>query len=84
MSVKVKLSHCPHCNYRVDGATHLKDAKLAPGPGDITMCISCGGWSVFDRRMRLRLPTSEEQLWIDNNPACTGMHTTWKEMINGC
>lgn len=39
-----------------------------PRPGDPTMCVYCGVWSIFDESLTLRRPTSQEQEQLLRDP----------------
>lgn len=48
-----KPDKCPHCEKKVDAATHLKDLKAAPRPGDLTVCIGCFKASRYDKNLKM-------------------------------
>lgn len=46
---------CPECGSKIDGSTPCgDDSELHPEPGDISMCLYCGVWLLFDAHL---LPT---------------------------
>lgn len=53
------VSTCPHCHIEMTGAMNVS-ADDAPSPGDATICLYCGGWSIFDDELRMRLPSEQE------------------------
>jgi hypothetical protein len=55
---RVKPSPCGHCGEMLDGASAGPGA--VPGPGDLTMCIKCGGFNRFDDEMLLAKVTDED------------------------
>ena len=55
-------SICPWCAKRNDGVSDTL-GTANPQAGDVTMCVSCGGWSIFEDHLTLRRPSEEE--WID-------------------
>ena len=57
-------SHCPYCGYELDGATSPRDQSMMPSPGDVSICIECGGICLFTADLRLRKPTLEEDSTI--------------------
>jgi hypothetical protein len=58
---------CPHCGHEVDRTFEAHgDAK--PSPGDTSLCIRCGGVSVFTSELGQRLPSETERLEIENDP----------------
>lgn len=62
-----KPSICPHCGYFFDSATHPKDGSLRPEPGDLSMCLSCGGMLTFTDDMALRAASDEEVESLDSD-----------------
>lgn len=57
-------SPCPYCGYVTDRSSNLShpddEQPRPPRPGDVGLCLSCGGVAVFDDDMRLREPTPVE------------------------
>jgi hypothetical protein len=63
------VTYCPHCGHRHDAATNL-EAPRAPGKGDVSICLECGGVALFDMDpVRLRMPTPAEQVELESNQA---------------
>lgn len=63
------VTYCPHCGHKHDAATNL-EAPRAPGKGDVSICLECGGVALFDvDPIRLRLPTPAEQIELESNQA---------------
>ena len=60
-------SKCPHCDYPNTGAMGI-DHDDKPSPGDASICIECGGISVFDQNLRLIKATSDQYNAIMQNP----------------
>ena len=58
---------CPNCAAVHDCCSEV-DGDGPPQPGDVTMCIGCGHWAVFDEAMVLQEPDelTAEQLMADN------------------
>jgi hypothetical protein len=52
-------SACPYCGAENNRATSLCGA--APLPGDVSICVSCQGVSVFSEVLLLRKPTEAER-----------------------
>lgn len=76
---------CPHCRYQPDTATEvtaLVEDKPSPmpEPGDVSLCIECAEWSVFNKDLRLRVPTDKELLDIGLNPDCRTLREAWARM----
>jgi hypothetical protein len=52
-SHEMPLAQCPRCFARLDRAGEIDDKDLQPGPGDITVCLHCGGIAMFTDDMTL-------------------------------
>lgn len=71
---------CPHCETEHSHATigYIKGEKReAPRENDLTICVSCGGWSVFNRQGQLRTPDRKEKIFIESDVNAQRMHTAW-------
>jgi hypothetical protein len=56
--VRVPQANCPHCGVAQDGASGLCTSQ--PQPGDVSICVECGGVSVYqDDMTREKWPCSE-------------------------
>lgn len=52
----LKPSICPLCGYTLDAATNADSGdKIAPKPGDVTVCFGCAGILEFTEDMGVRL-----------------------------
>ena len=85
---------CPHCDYHHDLVSHITPTKdgrkgvvgkgggAIPDKGDVTICIRCGNWCIFDftRHGGLRPPTAAERKHIETDPLCQKLLATWKEV----
>jgi hypothetical protein len=58
---------CSRCGYRMD-ATTSAFGEHKPKPGDVSLCMACGGVSVFTETLHMRAPTPEELDNINKNP----------------
>jgi len=80
--VMVPTALCPHCGYGFDRASVAEGEKKEPRPGDISMCISCGGFLVFTDDIRVR--KIEERDWqeLDAEAMATllNMSLAWEIM----
>jgi hypothetical protein len=56
---------CPGCGYRFDAHSQARDGDATPQPGDLTVCINCGGALVFGANLRVRPLTEAELSEID-------------------
>lgn len=52
---------CPRCGYNIDAATSLDGGDFHPAAGDLSVCIECGTWLVFDDELRPRELTKDER-----------------------
>lgn len=78
----VPKSPCPHCHIENNGALNVMHDE-GPTPGDATICLYCGGWSIFDDDLLMRLPTEDELAEIKAIPqagmAEAAVLERWKE-----
>ena len=50
---------CPYCGYKLNDATGVDDSSSVPRPGDISVCLDCGGVLLFDAKvMAIVIPDS--------------------------
>lgn len=71
---------CPRCYRQMIGATD-PFGEHVPHDGDLALCASCGGFSVFDfslRKNTLRRPTSKEALQIGRNANARRLRQRWQ------
>jgi hypothetical protein len=61
---EVPPSQCPRCFVRLDRANEVTSTTRGPEPGDITVCLHCGGIAMFDDDMRL-IQAPEEKVTIE-------------------
>lgn len=59
---------CLGCGSPIDGATNVGEKDSAPDPDDIIVCIYCGHIQAYDKGLKLRELTPEEQLYIAGDP----------------
>jgi hypothetical protein len=60
---------CPFCGHILDRVTAgPQNPGATPEPGDVTICIQCGGLLIMDERVRVRPPTREEQAQVMTDP----------------
>jgi hypothetical protein len=78
MKAIVKNTVCWNCGYIHDRVSHMFGDKR-PKDGDITLCIGCGEWSLFEAAAAggLRKPTDTEFQEIANNLDCTRLREAW-------
>jgi hypothetical protein len=58
-SIRTKPMPCPYCGTLNDAASD-PFGRATPQPGDTSMCIDCGEFSVFTDAMTLRALTAPE------------------------
>ncbi len=48
----VSATTCPYCGKFLDDATSIENQANRPKPNDLSVCISCGGYLVFDKLLK--------------------------------
>jgi len=51
---------CPHCGERLNMATAVSEEVL-PKDGDLTICVFCKGLMIFEKGLRLRKLSNDEE-----------------------
>ena len=79
---------CAFCGNEHDRTTAVTEAGTArtepyPVEGDVTLCIRCGEFSVFDSRVAggLRRPTPDEREQLDHNPHVQTVVQAWRATV---
>ena len=69
-SYRIKTTTCPHCGKHIDASTTGDETGRVrgPSPGDLSLCVYCVEFSVFDEEMRPRKMTAEEAANTEMNP----------------
>ena len=82
MTSVASIVKCPHCGYVADRAGEMHDDGSSPKDGDVSLCIGCGGFSIFEAALHdgLRKPTLEEKLDIAADPECFKLHWAWQRL----
>ena len=60
---------CRTCGKDNSAHTAAGAIPCVPHDGDVSLCLYCATWSVFEDGA-LRQPTPYEQAWIITNPDC--------------
>ena len=60
--VKTKLNYCPICNHKLDAATASDNSGVMPSPNDVTICINCTSYLVYDEDLNLHEMSMESLL----------------------
>lgn len=68
------LLECPFCFHEMDRSSGVNHDK-APTPGAATICIRCGGVSLFDEGLQLRAPTEDERRELLELPEVRAIQT---------
>jgi hypothetical protein len=72
------MAQCPYCGHKHELATGVTGEK-EPGDGDVSFCISCGRFSMFDstraENLRVLTPAENHEIRTDNN--CRRIYTAW-------
>lgn len=66
---------CPVCGHRLDAVVNLIDPVMAK-PGDYAICNYCGAVAKYDRLMRMRKLTPEEQRFADRSTVIVAASAT--------
>lgn len=78
MLVTKKKVKCWNCRRKHDLASSLfKD--VTPKNGDVSLCIRCGEWGIFDSNNPngLRRPTEDEFMEIGESTECRRVREAW-------
>lgn len=59
--------NCPWCGYHSECATYTLRGRVAPKPGDVSVCIKCARPAVF-AEVGLRRPTESELAVFQADP----------------
>lgn len=54
----METDYCPNCGKKLDCATC--ESEIKPEPGDISVCIYCTSFLIFNDKVKLRLLTDDE------------------------
>ncbi|MEJ6847493.1 hypothetical protein V3589_14895 [Sinorhizobium fredii] len=75
---------CPFCAQRYDAASAIA-GNADPVNGDVTLCMNCGEWSMFDASVPggLRKPSDSEYEVIVANPITGKARKVWQQMKEG-
>jgi hypothetical protein len=65
VSTVIPQQPCPSCGYKLNRARAVKEEGL-PSPGDVTVCIECVAWLVFNEALELRVLPLEEIEALDH------------------
>jgi hypothetical protein len=66
---------CPHCGLNHNRITGM-EAPL-PDPGDVTLCMQCGEWSVYGNEKSLEKPSDEMLAEIAENKTAQRVRAAW-------
>jgi len=85
-----RINHtiCPYCGHEHDRASAVASKGSMPspaaeprmGPGDVTMCIKCGQFSVMGTDEMLREPTKDETHDIDHDLRIKFLRVAWRDV----
>jgi hypothetical protein len=62
------VTPCPYCNAPNNAATDPDGEDRPPRPGDVTICISCGEFLLFDADLRTVKPSEDELIELGAHP----------------
>jgi hypothetical protein len=74
-------AHCGHQHDRVSGIAEKGVKQEPPQEGDVTICIRCGQWNIFDDGSDggLRKPTAAEARHIDKSKMARQVSKAWRQ-----
>lgn len=76
---------CPWCNHELPLASEVaKRGELRarrPSPGDATLCIRCGEFSVFADDLSLTKPSDEDFVEFASDPRVQAIRKAWTAMM---
>jgi hypothetical protein len=72
---EIDTTNCPHCGRK----TVFEGWQ--PAPGFICLCFGCGRFAVLSKDLKLRKPSSAEQLVIDAEPALIELQIEWAGQV---
>jgi len=58
-TTRTPLNQCPNCGKDIDSATGM-DKGVPPNPGDLSVCLYCASFLVFNDDLSVRMITLEE------------------------
>ena len=71
---------CPHCGTVLNAATAAEESGGSPSPGDVTLCVECGEWCLFDDELKLKKPSDDILVEIGSDPVLRQMRMSWLKM----
>jgi hypothetical protein len=81
------VSNCPHCGTHLDAATSVNGSpeEDKPKDGDFSMCIECGGFSIFEKTAPggIRLPTEAETAALNRSGMIYQLVKVWRSIRHG-
>lgn len=68
---------------QVNRASERGEVERAPETGDVSFCIGCGRFAIFDKEALgfMRKPTDKEQFEIDTDELCNKLLKSWDESV---
>lgn len=76
----VLYTTCPHCGKEHDRAGGLTTHKM-PKPGDISLCINCGGWNEYDDDLHMKkLPQETLEQIRKDDPQIKKIEAAYRTM----
>ena len=81
---RICYASCPFCGYEHELSSAIVK-RPAPNiepimkPGDSTLCIKCGEFSVMSFSEALRKPSPDESEMLDRDPAVRAVREAWRK-----
>lgn len=57
---------CPCCGHVMNAVTGAEGESESPNPGDVSVCIECTSYLIFDHDLKLQVMTVDEVCELDS------------------
>lgn len=81
MTTNLPPQSCPACGRTVDRHSCL-DGEHRPTQGDISICIGCGDYAVYDESLVLQRPTPAQDIQIKRTTAWPIIMAARRKVLN--
>jgi hypothetical protein len=69
---------CPYCLKKHELTSAVVDKAATPKPGNVSMCITCGEFSIFNTALVLEKLTPEQRVELDQHPGIQQIRRAWR------
>jgi hypothetical protein len=72
-------AECPFCQEHCNATTALGNDPAPPATGDLSFCIACGEFAIFDEDApgNMRKPSDDEYTFIGTHPGLQRVRAAW-------